>query len=164
MLNNPVPPPPFLCRPLPFLLADVIKETLASKARLHPNMHVISNFMEFDDEGYTCGFAGQTIHVYNKQDVIVKNSPFQASIVNRRNVILLGDSLGDLQMSRGVDVNNILTIGFLNDKVGERLESYLQSYDVVILGDGSMDVVQDIVSMMVNGESAETIARATVSS
>ncbi|KJE91881.1 hypothetical protein CAOG_009602 [Capsaspora owczarzaki ATCC 30864] len=142
-------------------IGNVIKEALAIKARLHPNMHVISNFMEFDAEGYTSGFAGKTIHVYNKQDVVVKDSPVHKSIADRHNVILLGDSLGDLQMSRGVDVDNILTIGFLNDKVAERLESYKQAFDVVILGDGSVDLVYNLISMIISGECDEALLHAS---
>lgn len=36
----------------------------------------------------------------------------------KTNILLLGDSMGDLTMADGVpDVENILKIGFLNDKV-----------------------------------------------
>lgn len=40
----------------------------------------------------------------------------------RPNVLLLGDSLGDLTVADGVaDHQNILTIGFLNDQVAEHV-------------------------------------------
>jgi len=38
--------------------------------------------------------------------------------MHRDNIILMGDSLGDLRMAHGAaECHNILTFGFLNDKV-----------------------------------------------
>ena len=42
-------------------------------------------------------------------------------IRRRGNVILLGDSLGDLNMAKGAGSGEVLTVGFLNDKVGHLL-------------------------------------------
>ena len=56
---------------------------------------------------------------YNKNETSVPHSStYFQDLSHRHNVILMGDSLGDLQMSKGVEPpSTILTIGFLNDKV-----------------------------------------------
>lgn len=47
------------------------------------------------------------------------NSGYFQKLQGRTNILLLGDSMGDLTMAEGApDVQNILKIGFLNDKVG----------------------------------------------
>ncbi len=51
----------------------------------------------------------------------------------RSDALVLGDSLGDVGMSKGMqNPGAILKIGFLNDNINEHMESYLNSYDVVI--------------------------------
>ncbi|CAN0003324.1 unnamed protein product [Hapterophycus canaliculatus] len=70
----------------------------------------------------------------------------------RRNVLLLGDSLGDLNMAKGVDADETLTVGFLNDKVEERMDAYLEAYDVVILGDGGFDFVLKLLEEVASRE------------
>ncbi|CAM9998962.1 unnamed protein product [Sphacelaria rigidula] len=62
-----------------------------------------------------------------------------SQVANRHNVLLMGDSLGDPNMSKGIGAEETLKIGFLNDKVEERMDDYLAAYDAVILGDGGFD-------------------------
>ena len=65
------------------------------------------------------GFKGELIHIYNKNENAIHNSDYFENLQHRENILLLGDSLGDLQMAEGaVESANILKIGFLNDKVG----------------------------------------------
>ncbi|CAN0061368.1 unnamed protein product [Ectocarpus sp. 13 AM-2016] len=47
-------------------------------------------------------------------------------------------------MAKGLSAEETLTVGFLNDKVEERMDAYLKAYDVVILGDGSFDFVFEL--------------------
>lgn len=69
-------------------------------------------------QGILKGFKGELIHVYNKHDGALRNSEYFKQIKEYSNIILLGDSLGDLSMADGVNnAENILKIGFLNDKV-----------------------------------------------
>ena len=64
------------------------------------------------------GFKGEVIHVYNKHDGALRNTDYFKQVKDNCNIVLLGDSLGDLHMADGVpNVENILKIGFLNDKV-----------------------------------------------
>lgn len=72
----------------------------------------------FVSQGVLKGFKGELIHVYNKHDGALRNTEYFKQLKDNGNVILLGDSLGDLNMADGVpNVENILKIGFLNDKV-----------------------------------------------
>ena len=65
-------------------------------------------------------------------------------IKNRKNMILLGDSLADLNMAQGIDYKTILKIGFLNENINENKEEYEKNFDAVILNDGPMDFVVSI--------------------
>ncbi|CAG8510825.1 4940_t:CDS:2 [Acaulospora morrowiae] len=132
---------------VPFLvfsagLGDVIEQVLVSKNLFHPNMHIVSNKMGFNEKTGICDhFKEPMIHVFNKSEVMIKGTPYHATIENRTNVILLGDSTGDLQMSAGIHHDICLSIGFLNDAIDENLDVYLRTFDIVVLGDGPMDVV-----------------------
>lgn len=65
------------------------------------------------------GFQGELIHTFNKNESGIHRSDYFERLRGRSNVILLGDSLGDLRMADGAasNANVVLKIGFLNDKV-----------------------------------------------
>lgn len=64
------------------------------------------------------GFVGDMIHVYNKNENAIHSSDYFDNIRHRENLLLLGDSLGDLRMAEGAgDLKCTLKIGFLNYKV-----------------------------------------------
>lgn len=63
-------------------------------------------------------FKSPLIHTYNKNNSVLQGTPYFQQLSTRTSIILLGDSMGDLTMADGVpSVENILKIGFLNDKV-----------------------------------------------
>lgn len=67
--------------------------------------------------GRAVKFKGKNIHVLNKCETCIKGTKFAADVASRHNVILMGDSLGDVDMSRGVKCDDIIRIGFLNDNI-----------------------------------------------
>ena len=130
-------------------LVDIIEELLQTNNLLFPNMHIISNVMQFNPETGICDrFRKPEIHVFNKSEVTVRDLPYHDTIENRPNVILLGDSAGDLQMSKGISHEVCLTIGFLNLEIEKRLDAFIELYDIVVLYDGAADVVNWILEKL----------------
>ncbi|XP_053495543.1 7-methylguanosine phosphate-specific 5'-nucleotidase-like [Ictalurus furcatus] len=96
-------------------------------------------------KGVVRAFKGDVIHAFNKREGALQNT--QQFVHDRSNVLLLGDSLGDLDMADGVQgLRNILRIGYLSDKVEERREAYVRSYDIVLEKDETLDVPNAILN------------------
>ncbi|XP_078452754.1 cytosolic 5'-nucleotidase 3A isoform X1 [Lampetra planeri] len=126
-------------------VGDVLEEVIRQADVFHPNVHVVSNYMDFDDGGVLKGFKGELIHIYNKREGALRNADYFKQLRNYSNVLLLGDSLGDLHMADGVPrLDNMLKIGFLNDKVEERLEQYMEMYDIVLVRDETLELANAI--------------------
>ncbi|XP_039214823.1 7-methylguanosine phosphate-specific 5'-nucleotidase isoform X3 [Crotalus tigris] len=124
-------------------VGDVLEEIIHQAGVFHPNINVVSNYMDFDDNGVLQGFKDPLIHIYNKNNTVLKNTEYFQQLCKRTNILLLGDSMGDLSMADGVaDMENILRIGFLNDRVEERREKYIEAYDIVLEKDETLDVIQ----------------------
>jgi 5'-nucleotidase len=127
-------------------IGDLIKEILAHFKLEHGNIKIVSNFLDFDPEsGAVRRLKGDPIHMFNKK------APSQKGLEARKNVILIGDSLGDIKMADGIEeVNVVLSIGFLNKNVEGNLSEYKRCFDVVLVDDQTMDfplaVVGDILA------------------
>ncbi|XP_044532852.1 7-methylguanosine phosphate-specific 5'-nucleotidase [Gracilinanus agilis] len=128
-------------------IGDILEEMIRQMNVFHPNIHVVSNYMDFNESGYLQGFKGHLIHTYNKNSSVLEDSKYFEQLQAKTNILLLGDSMGDLTMADGVSkVGNILKIGFLNDKVEERRERYMDAYDIVLEKDETLDVVNGILT------------------
>uniref|UniRef100_A0A8C6SIR2 5'-nucleotidase n=1 Tax=Neogobius melanostomus TaxID=47308 RepID=A0A8C6SIR2_9GOBI len=122
-------------------IGDVLEEVIRQNHVFHPNVNIISNYMDFDHTGVLQAFKGQLIHTFNKREGALAHAAHLTELKGRQNVLLLGDSLGDLTMADGVsNVQNTLTIGFLNDQVEERKELFLNSFDIVLVKDETLEI------------------------
>nr|CAB3264462.1 cytosolic 5'-nucleotidase 3-like [Phallusia mammillata] len=130
-------------------VGDILKEVISQKSTFHPNMKIVSNFMKFNEKGKMIGFLSDLIHVFNKNEGSLCHSQYFNDIRHRHNILLLGDSMGDLHMADGVeDVSTCLKIGYLNDKVDVLLDSFMDAWDIVLTDDQSMDVTNAILSLV----------------
>lgn len=125
-------------------IGDLIKEFLEFEKKLYSSTHIISNFWTFDDKGVVTGCLDRFIHVFNKNEYAVKNTTYYPQIRHRKNVMLLGDSLGDLGMTEGIEHEGIIRVGFLNDNQEKFLDTYAKSFDIVVLDDGDMNYVNKV--------------------
>lgn len=99
-------------------VGDVIDEALKISGLMKDNIKVISNYMEYDENDKMVRFSSQLIHMFNKNESAVRHASYFQELSHRNNVILMGDSLGDLHMAHGVEPpSTVLKIGYLNDKV-----------------------------------------------
>ncbi|PON79822.1 Pyrimidine 5'-nucleotidase [Parasponia andersonii] len=144
-------------------LADIIEEVLRQK--LHKsfrNVKIVSNRMVFDENGCLVSFKGKTVHTLNKNELALEMAaPLHeqlgdvdgptydnASVKTRTNVLLLGDHLGDLGMSDGLNYETRISVGFLNDNVENSLDTYRNAFDIVYLNDAPMSGVVQLVSQL----------------
>ena len=127
------------------LWADSIKLFLQQNNVDFDNIFVISNQFVWDENWYAIDYKKPIIHTFNKDETILKEFPkIYEKIKNRKNIILLWDSLWDHHMVEGFDYKNLIKIWFLNEKVEELLEEYKKRYDVIVTEDGSFKIVNEI--------------------
>ncbi|XP_055512898.1 cytosolic 5'-nucleotidase 3-like isoform X2 [Leucoraja erinacea] len=126
-------------------VGDILEEIIRQVNVYYQNVTVVSNFMDFDEKGCLRGFKGELIHIYNKGEGVLRNTDYFQQLSDYTNVILLGDSLGDLDMACGVqNMENILKIGFLNHTVDQFLDKYLAYFDIVLVEDETLEVANGI--------------------
>jgi len=120
---------------------DAIPMYLKKQGKLYDNVHIISNSYEWDKEGYAIAVKQPIIHVMNKDETVIQDFPVFDIIKERKNVLLLGDSLDSVRMVKGFDYDNLIKVGFLKEKIEENLEHYKRDFDIIILNDSSMDYI-----------------------
>jgi len=120
--------------------------------------------MIFEDKtGQLLAFEEPVFHVLNKRAAAVPNASYfhEPTLRLRRNVVLVGDNPGDLHMSDGLEAQEIIRIGFLNDRVEQRWEEYQQQFDVVLLGDADINFVVNLIQDVSHGGSGATLTPRT---
>jgi len=125
-------------------VGDTIQMILEKEDLNFPNVHIITNTFQFDENGKAIKPNEPTIHSMNKNEVAVKEYPVFNLIKNRKNVLLLGDSLDDLGMVEGFDYENLISVGFLNEEIEKNKEEFAKKFDVLVLNDGGAEYVNEL--------------------
>ncbi|MBU4369865.1 hypothetical protein KKG58_03845 [Patescibacteria group bacterium] len=128
---------------------DIISMYLERENKLYKNIHIVANSFEWDEAGNAIDVKKPIIHGMNKDETTIQKFPIFKIIKNRKNVLLLGDSLGDIGMIDGFEYDSLIKIGFLNGNVENNIEYYKKNYDVIILNDSSMDYVNELLKEII---------------
>jgi cytosolic 5'-nucleotidase 3 len=121
--------------------AETISSYLENYHKLYKNIYIVSNTFIWDDNDYVIGVKEPIIHTFNKDYTSAKHFPFYNELAKRKNVILLGDGISDVNMMNGFEYDNLIKIGFLNENSKGELAEFKKNYDIIILNDGTMDYV-----------------------
>ena len=125
---------------------DAIQLFFQNIEKDYPNIFYVTNRFNWDDNGKAVSTKGPIIHCLNKDGIILEKIPEVYEIIkNRKNIILLGDGIGDLGMIEGFDYSNLLKIGFLNLGYDQLREDFKKNFDVVLEGDGDFDFVNNLI-------------------
>uniref|UniRef100_A0AC34RQV1 5'-nucleotidase n=1 Tax=Panagrolaimus sp. JU765 TaxID=591449 RepID=A0AC34RQV1_9BILA len=97
---------------------------------------------------------GNIIEIILKKSLghIPENLHIVANVMefDQNNVLLIGDSLGDVDMDKGIGESLALKIGYLNRDFDVLLEKYLNAFDIVLIDCQSMEVPLDIFKLCQN--------------
>jgi cytosolic 5'-nucleotidase 3 len=126
-------------------IGDVIPMLLEKDNKLYDNIHIVTNLYKWNSKGKAISVKKPFIHSMNKDETSIKKFKFYDNIKNRKNVLLLGDSLDDLKMIKGFDYNSLISVGFLNYKTQENLELYKKNFDILIPDDGNFKEINKFI-------------------
>lgn len=125
---------------------DIIRLFFKEIKKDYPNISYVTNKFNWDKNGKAMKVKSPTIHCLNKDETILEKIPeVYALIKNRRNVLLLGDGIGDLGMIEGFDYATLLKVGFLNFNYNEFREEYEKNFDIILEGDGDFERLNELI-------------------
>lgn len=104
---------------------------------LFENIHIISNFIEFKN-GIAVGISDRVIHSLNKNEVALPKE-IKDTLENRKNVILMGDCIGDVKMASEKTRDKALKIGFLEERIEDNMQYFESEFDVVCTNNTGFD-------------------------
>lgn len=113
-------------------IGNTIQKFLEINNCFYNNINIISNFIKFDNNGNMKKIEGKLIHTLNKTVKGHITEELKKKLVDRENIILLGDLVEDKNMIEKEKLSKAITIGFLNKNIEENLEFYKKNFDIVL--------------------------------
>lgn len=112
-------------------IGNVIVELLKLNNCLYDNIHIVSNFIKFENNKML-PFDAEMIHTSNKS---IDRLPIEIrnKITDKDYILLFGDLIEDLNMISKKD--NAITVGFLENDTHQNFDVYKANFDVVLTGD-----------------------------
>ena len=112
-------------------LGDLIQLYLEKYNMLSPNVHIVSNFFIYNEQGDVIDRTLPVIHPMNKYESLINESKFFSKIKDRTNVIQMGDHVGDYQMVSGFDYKTLLSIAYLHIDCPKVKQQFAENFDII---------------------------------
>ena len=101
------------------------------------NVFIVSNFIKFENKK-AVGISDNLIHSLNKNEVAFPDE-IKKVLGDRKNIILMGDCLGDVKMASEKHRSDALKIGFLEENEEESRPYFETEFDVVCTNNTGFD-------------------------
>lgn len=128
---------------------DAIPMFFKNIGKDYPNIFYVINKFNWDKNGKAISIQPPIIHSLNKEETILSEIPeIHTAIQNRKNVILLGNNIGDIDMITGFEYENLLKIGFYNDNDDKFLPKYKENFDLILTEDMDFDPINELIKKL----------------
>jgi phosphoserine phosphatase len=128
--------------------SDSIRYFLERYNILFENVIIISNNFEYEN-GVIKNVIPPIIHALNKNESVLSFFPeTRRLILKKKSVLLIGDSVNDVNMVENKNHTNIIRVGILNElnleKKKEILPFFQEKFDLVVEDDGSLVPIYEV--------------------
>lgn len=141
---------------IPFIIlsawvTNTISEFLRFRDTLSSNLHIVSNDLKFDKDGFCIGINKDVIiHSENKDEHDMPEN-IKGLVDWKTDIILLWDSLADIKMIDESIREKALKIGFLGEKKMPYKDNFIETFDIVVESNiDSLEVPSKILQHLFN--------------
>jgi len=125
-------------------LGDAVIYYLKQQGCDFSNIYFVVNSFSYDENGNAISYVRNPIHSLNKDETILSSFPEIFSVIkDRKNVLVLGNSVGDSHMSDGFEHEKIFKVGFLDakdDSFEMKISAFREAFDKVVSIGGFGDI------------------------
>jgi HAD superfamily hydrolase (TIGR01544 family) len=133
------------------LWEDSIALYLEKHLSKNNKIHIISNGFVWDENEIAIKHKEPIITSLSKDETVISQENFPeiyTEISKRKNLILLGDQIDDIDMLTWFDHDTVLKIWFLNDPSDEKIKIYQDHFDIILLWDSGMEEINKILKTL----------------
>ena len=128
---------------------DPIRILLQHRELDSSDVYIVWNILHRDAKGTMIDYNKPVIHSLNKAESTIrwdsKYAELQKILTPKPHAIVLWDHLHDAQMVDDRDDRIVLRIWLCNVNVDKHLSDFLQTFDIVITDDGSLEEVNNMI-------------------
>lgn len=113
------------------------------------NVQILTNELDFDENGISRGYNKRVVHSKNKNEELI------AENLKRKNTILAGDGLGDADMVRDEEGRTVYRLAVLDEILENKLPIYKKLFDEILTVDSTFtffDLVRFLKFQAIDGE------------